>query len=145
MSERSAETDGEEDTLALAREVAATLRGGDVVHLFGDLGTGKTRFVKGLAEGLGIDPAEVHSPSFTLVETHAPGSAGLGLVHVDLYRIADVSELRELGLEEMPGPGAVAAIEWAERLPPGEEPSLRVRIADLGGDRRRIDLEWCGR
>lgn len=125
-----------------ARALAGSLRGGDVVHLSGDLGAGKTRFAKGLAAGLGIDPDDVRSPTFAFVDVHdaVAGGRGLGFVHVDLYRVGDASELAELGLQELPGPSAIAAIEWPERLPPGPAPRARVRIEDLGGDRRRIEI-----
>jgi tRNA threonylcarbamoyl adenosine modification protein YjeE len=133
------EVASEEETLQLARELALELRGGDVVHLLGDLGTGKTRFAKGLAAGLGLDPDAVRSPTFAFVDVHA-ARGGLGFVHVDLYRVGDASELAELGLQELPGPDAVAAIEWAERLPPGSPRRAVVRLQDLGGDRRRVEV-----
>ena len=81
-------------------------------------------------------PAELGA----FIDVHAGREGGLGLVHVDLYRVASDSELAELGLEELPGPDAVAAIEWPERLPAGALPRARVRMEDLGGDRRRIDI-----
>ena len=81
------------------------------------------------------------SPTFTLINIHRPRIEGaLGLVHVDLYRIAHVAELAELGLSEVPGEGAVAAIEWPERLAERFPGAIRVRLVDLGGDRRRIDV-----
>src|SRR5258706_9611415 len=93
-----------EETQAVAARLAGTLHAGDVIYLEGELGTGKTHFVKGLAAGLGIHPDDVRSPTFTFVDVHAPAAAGrLGLVHVDLYRIADVADLAELGLEDLPG------------------------------------------
>ena len=128
-----------EQTMDVASALAGWLRSEDVVHLRGDLGVGKTHFVKGLARGLGLDPDDVVSPTFTFVDVHAGTAGGLGLVHVDLYRIEGPSELAELGLEELPGPGAVAAIEWPDRLPPGSrEPAATVTIEDLGGTSRRI-------
>jgi len=127
--------------MALAERLGASLRESDVLWLHGDLGAGKTHFVKGLARGLGIDEDAVRSPTFTFIDVHRAKGDGLSLVHVDLYRIADPSELRELGLEDLPGPGSVAAIEWAERLPEGAlEPTHVVRIEDLGGDARRVSV-----
>jgi tRNA threonylcarbamoyladenosine biosynthesis protein TsaE len=135
------ETRSVEGTLALAAQVAATLREGDVVWLHGDLGAGKTHFVKGLARGLGIDEDAVRSPTFTFIDVHRTRGEGLSLVHVDLYRIGGPSELRELGLEDLPGPRSVAAVEWAERLPAGVlEATHVVRMDDLGGDLRRIGV-----
>lgn len=129
------------ETLAIAARLGATLRAGDVVYLEGELGTGKTCFAKGIASGLGLDPDDVRSPTFTFVDVHAAARmGGLGLVHVDLYRITDAAELTELGLEEMPGDGAVLALEWPERLPRLASGAILVRIEDLGGTRRGIEI-----
>ena len=139
-------SESEEETLAIAADLARDLRAGDVVHLSGDLGSGKTHFAKGLAAGLGLDPGSIRSPTFAFIDVHAGREGGLGLVHVDLYRVASDSELAELGLEELPGPDAVAAIEWPERLPAGALPRARVRMEDLGGatsHRGTIDASAC--
>ena len=103
----------EDETVALAAELAAAFRGGEVVLLSGELGAGKTAFVRGLARGLGADPDEVASPTFVLLTSY-PGR--LTLHHADLYRLRGDGDERELGLEELPGPGGVLAVEWAERL-----------------------------
>ncbi|MGE5246370.1 MAG: tRNA (adenosine(37)-N6)-threonylcarbamoyltransferase complex ATPase subunit type 1 TsaE [Betaproteobacteria bacterium] len=124
-----------EETSAVARALAAELAAGDVLLLEGDLGAGKTAFTKGLAEGLGIDPAEVSSPTFTLVQEYRGGR--LPLVHVDLYRLSDPREIDELGLEEIAA-GAVLAIEWAEKLPQPPPGAIIVRIEHLEGDTRRL-------
>lgn len=126
----------ESETIAIAREFAARLQPGDVVLLFGDLGAGKTAFVRGLAQGLGIDPGEVSSPTFTIIQHYSGGRAPL--LHVDLYRL-EPKEVDDLGLEEL-ADGAVLAIEWAERLPrawPGARP---VTLRHAGEDRREIIL-----
>ena len=106
-------TASEEETQAIARELSATLRAGDVVLLSGDLGAGKTTFVRGLAEGLGIDPREVSSPTFTLV--HEYRGNGLTLYHADLYRLENAAT-DDLGLEEIGVKDGVLAIEWPDRL-----------------------------
>jgi len=110
-----------------------------VVLLFGELGAGKTAFVRGLARGLGADPGEVASPTFVLLTSH-PGR--LTLHHADLYRLRGGGDERELGLEELPGPQGVLAVEWAERLRdwPWAEPFV-VRLEHAGGDRRRVRIE----
>jgi tRNA threonylcarbamoyladenosine biosynthesis protein TsaE len=119
------------------------LPGGSVVLLQGDLGLGKTRLAKGIAMGLGLDPDDVLSPTFTLVHPHAPAPGRPGFVHVDLYRIAGPSELDELGLTELPGPDAVCAVEWPERLGARAAPgAVRVVIEDLGDTRRRFRVTW---
>jgi len=126
------------ETEALAEGLAASLRGGEVVLLSGELGAGKTAFVRGLARGLGVDPQEVASPTFVLLTSY-PGR--LRLHHADLYRLAGDGDDRELGLEELPGPGAVLAIEWAERLSlrPWSR-AIQVTLEHAGEDQRRVRI-----
>jgi tRNA threonylcarbamoyladenosine biosynthesis protein TsaE len=131
-------TASEAETEAFAAELSASLRGGDVLLLRGELGAGKTAFVRGLARGLGGDPEQVASPTFVLL-TRYPGR--LTLHHADLYRLAPGEEL-ELGLEELPGGRGVLAVEWAERLSQRPWPrALEVTLEHAGGDRRRISVE----
>ena len=132
-------TRGEAETLALAAELAQGFRGGEVILLSGELGSGKTAFVRGLAGGLAVEPDEVSSPTFVLLTSH-PGR--LTLHHADLYRLRGDGDDRELGLEELPGPRGVLAVEWAERLSdvPWPRP-LRVTLHHAGEDARRIRIE----
>lgn len=129
----------EAETLEAGARLASDLGRGDTVLLEGSLGTGKTVFVRGVARALGVDPAEVRSPTFTLVNIY-PGR--LPVYHIDLYRIEKEEDLTELGLEECIGTDGVALVEWAERLgrhtPEG---AIRVRIEDRGGDRREIFIQ----
>jgi tRNA threonylcarbamoyladenosine biosynthesis protein TsaE len=125
----------EDETAAVASELAFGFRGGEVVLLTGELGAGKTAF----ARGLGADPEEVASPTFVLLTAY-PGR--LTLHHADLYRLRGDGDERELGLEELPGAEGVLAIEWAERL--REAPwrsALRVSLLHAGDDRRTIRIE----
>ena len=125
--------------MAVAAETAAAFKGGEVVLLSGELGAGKTAFVRGLARGLGADPDDVASPTFVLLTAY-PGR--LTLHHADLYRLRGNGDERELGLEELPGPGGVLAVEWAERL--GDMPwrtVVRVRLEHAGDDFRRLVIE----
>jgi len=110
-----------------------------VVLLSGELGAGKTVFVRGLARGLGADPADVSSPTFVLLTSY-PGR--LTLHHADLYRLGGDGDDAELGLEELPGSDGVLAIEWAERLrePPWSRPT-RVHLAHAGESRRTLRIE----
>jgi tRNA threonylcarbamoyladenosine biosynthesis protein TsaE len=110
-------THTEEETQALGAELARELAPDGVLLLSGDLGAGKTVLARGVAEGLGVEAAEVQSPTYTLIREHrGRGERGERLVHVDLYRL-DPGETEALGLEEMlAGPG-VKVVEWAERLP----------------------------
>jgi tRNA threonylcarbamoyladenosine biosynthesis protein TsaE len=120
-------------------QLARSFRGGEVVLLTGELGAGKTAFVRGLARGLGADPEEVASPTFVLLTAY-PGR--LTLHHADLYRLRGDGDERELGLEELPGPGGVLAVEWAERLRDAPwRGALRVSLSHAGLDQRTIRIE----
>ena len=106
--------------------------------LFGDLGAGKTAFVRGLAEGLALEPGDVSSPTFTLIQEYRGGR--VPLLHVDLYRLDDPREIEDLGLDEL-GRGAVVAIEWADKLPHRPEGAIVVRIEDAGETDRIVTAE----
>lgn len=104
-----------EDTHALASVLAARLEPGDVIALDGDLGAGKTCFVRGLAEGLGIDPHEVSSPTFVSMQQYAGGR--VPLVHVDAWRMKSAGDLETIGWDELLAErAAVVAVEWASRV-----------------------------
>jgi tRNA threonylcarbamoyladenosine biosynthesis protein TsaE len=136
VARRSFVTRSEAETRSAGETLAAGLKVGDVVLLHGDLGMGKTAFARGLAAGLGVDPGEVRSPTFTLVN---PYHGRLAVYHVDLYRIEGTKDLDELGLEEILGGDGVAVVEWAERLGPYRpRRCVEVRIEDGGGSVRRI-------
>jgi tRNA threonylcarbamoyladenosine biosynthesis protein TsaE len=130
-------THSESETAAVGRQVAATLSAGSVVLLVGDLGAGKTALVRGLAEGLGVPPEEVSSPTFTLMQEYRGGR--VPLIHVDLYRLDKAQEIDELGLDEL-GMDAVLAIEWAEKMPRPIADAIEVRIAHGDGDLRTITI-----
>lgn len=135
------DTADESATRAVAASLAATLVPGAVVALHGDLGAGKTVFVKGLAAGLGLDPDAVTSPTFTLVHEYLGGR--LPLVHLDLYRI-DRIELDEVGFDPALAARGVLVVEWAERLARVPQDAVVVRITDGGGDARRIAITRAG-
>jgi tRNA threonylcarbamoyladenosine biosynthesis protein TsaE len=128
-------THSEEETAAVAREIAAGVKAGDVILLSGNLGAGKTAFVRGLAAGLGIDPENVSSPTFTLVHEYRGGR--LTLYHADLYRLERVAT-EDLGLEEMGIADGVLAIEWPDRLAHALPGARRVDIETLDDRTRRI-------
>jgi tRNA threonylcarbamoyladenosine biosynthesis protein TsaE len=130
-------THSEDETAAIGRELAASLSAGDVLLLSGDLGAGKTAFVRGLAEGLGVSRDEVSSPTFTLIQEYRWGR--LPLFHVDLYRIEDPREFDELGLDEIADDG-VLAIEWAEKLPRTPGHAVRISIEHAGESERRVTV-----
>ena len=131
-------THSEEGTTTVARNLAVQLTPGDVVLLSGELGAGKTAFIRGLAAGLGIDPDQVSSPTFTLVHEHR--GERLTLYHVDLYRLERVSA-NDLGLEEMGVADGVLAIEWPERLTHDLPRAITIAIEVTGDTTRRIALE----
>jgi len=127
-----------EETFDLAYRIGEAIDGPAVFLLQGDLGVGKTVFAKGIGAGLDIDPAEVNSPTFTIVNQH---DGRMRLYHVDLYRIeGGVNGAYDLGLEEMLNdPAGVVVIEWPERLGAfAISSAYRITISDLGGDERRI-------
>ena len=130
-------SNSEEDTRAIASAFAKHLQAGAVVLLSGDLGAGKTAFVRGLADGLLINTDEVTSPTFTLVHEYRGGR--LPLIHVDLYRLERV-DLDEIGLDQDLAITGVIAVEWAERMSRAIPGAVTVTISDLGGDRRQIDI-----
>jgi tRNA threonylcarbamoyladenosine biosynthesis protein TsaE len=134
-------TQSEDETVDAARALGAALSAGHAVLLFGDLGAGKTAFVRGLAEGLGIASDQVSSPTFTLVQEYRGGR--LPLIHVDLYRLNDPREIDDLGLEEIGG-GAVLAIEWAEKLRPPPDAAIEVHISHGNADTRTLAIQFPG-
>jgi len=130
-------THSAEETFVLAKNIAAQLRGGEIFLLTGDLGTGKTVFVKGLAAGLGIEPMDVTSPTFTLVNIH---EGRLRLYHIDLYRL-DAGTHHGLGLEEIfDDEKSVTAVEWAERLDAVPSGAIPVEMIYVSDAERRIRI-----
>jgi tRNA threonylcarbamoyladenosine biosynthesis protein TsaE len=127
----------EHATQEIARQIAADLRPGDVLLLSGDLGAGKTTFVRGLAEGLGIDPEDVSSPTFTLVHEYRGGR--LALYHADLYRL-EKTATDDLGLEEIGVQEGVLAIEWPDRLTHSLPGAKTVSIDMVDENTRRITI-----
>jgi tRNA threonylcarbamoyladenosine biosynthesis protein TsaE len=128
-------------TLRLGRQLAARLRPGDVVLVAGDLGSGKTVFVRGLAEGLGLDPAEVSSPTFALLHEYGPPGRPPVLLHADLYRLPEGKggrDLEDLGLDRRGE--AVLAVEWP-RPPVSEMRAFRVAIRERPDGGREIRIE----
>ena len=134
-------------TEALGERLGGAAQRGAVIALSGDLGAGKTQFVKGLSRGLG-SPARVHSPTFTLVNEYAGGR--LRLFHLDLYRLETPAQILSAGIEEFLSPDGVAVIEWAERLEDGRwkmedgKKFVRVSIEILSESERKIIYDDFG-
>lgn len=122
--------------MALGREFAEGLKAGDVVCLRGELGAGKTRFVKGMGMAFGIPAGEIRSPTFTLISEH-PGETDL--YHFDCYRLESVAEAEEIGAEEYFYGTGVSVIEWPEKIreiiPPG---AIWIRIERTGPASRKF-------
>jgi len=139
ISTGNRQTSNAEETFVLGKQIGSQLTGGEILLLDGPLGAGKTVFVKGLAAGLDIDPEEVTSPSFTLVN---PYIGRLPLFHIDLYRLDEgASAANAVDLEELlTDSRAVIVIEWAERLGgyPLTADVWRIEISGDGEARRRI-------
>jgi tRNA threonylcarbamoyladenosine biosynthesis protein TsaE len=129
----------EAETREVARTLARTLHGGEVILLEGPLGAGKTVFVRGLVEGLGGNPDDVASPSFVLCREYEVDD--LHVFHVDLYRLDEGADLSDLAIDDLVTMGGVVVVEWGEKLPePLRESAIEVRLADLGEDSRRIEV-----
>ena len=125
-----------QETEALGERLAARLRPGDVIAYTGDLGAGKTAFVRGLARGLGI-PDRVTSPTFTIVNEYEGGR--LPLFHFDMYRLASSEELFDIGWEDYLARGGVCAVEWSENIADALEGDLvRVDLRRGDGENERI-------
>ena len=140
MPTRTFDTEGEAETSTAGERLAAEIGGGAVILLYGELGAGKTAFVRGLARGYGAPADEVTSPTFTLIQEYR---GRLTLYHVDLYRLAP-PEVGDLGLDELIGEDAVVAVEWAEHWPDRPAGAYEVRIDHAGGDRRHVEVTAPG-
>ena len=131
-----------EKTRAFGERLGRLLRSGDVVALSGELGSGKTTFIQGLAQGMGRDPASVKSPTFVLMREY-PGQ--VPLIHVDGYRLDGAPAVSWLDLELLFSPHKITVIEWAERftgLLPDDR--LDVRLEHVSANRRRLALTSSG-
>ncbi|HKJ33286.1 MAG TPA: tRNA (adenosine(37)-N6)-threonylcarbamoyltransferase complex ATPase subunit type 1 TsaE [Balneolales bacterium] len=126
-----------EDTFGIAAEFASLLEQGDIVCLTGDLGAGKTHFVKGVAKALGIDPAIVSSPTFTLI--HEYKDSEIPIYHFDFYRLKSETEAMDIGAEEYFYSEGVCFIEWPEKVPGIlPEDALWVQFKHISKNERRI-------
>jgi tRNA threonylcarbamoyladenosine biosynthesis protein TsaE len=138
----------EDETRAIAQRLAERLRPGDVIALDGPLGVGKTCFVRGLAEGLGIDSSAVSSPTFILCQEYesAGGHRPVTLAHLDGYRLSSPDELETIGFDEMIEAGEVIiALEWADRFGDAlPEMRIDVRLRHAGEHERRLRISAPG-
>jgi tRNA threonylcarbamoyladenosine biosynthesis protein TsaE len=125
------------ETKSWGRRLASLLEGGELLGLIGDLGSGKTVFIKGLASGMSLREEDILSPTFTMIQEH---HGRFPLYHIDLYRLEEAT-LDDLGLREYLFSQGVAAVEWFERLRGGADMEfLSVRISYAGANLRRIEF-----
>jgi len=131
-------------TQSWGRKLGRLLGGGEIIGLTGELGSGKTCFVRGLAQGVDVDKgAWVRSPSFTLINEY---DGRVPLFHVDLYRISSMREMEELSLRELLYSEGVSVIEWFERLPEDEvEEYLQINFDHEDGNKRQLTFTAHGR
>lgn len=132
-----------EETQALGELLGRLLRAGHFVGLIGDLGAGKTRFARGVADGAEVPRAEVASPSFAIVYPYRGGR--VTLYHADLYRLADADELYATGFHDLVGGDGALLVEWLDRIPEAAPPELlRITFEIVDDDHRRLHLEARG-
>jgi len=138
------QTKSTSETIRLGKKIGKLLTAGDVVALVGELGAGKTQFIKGLAAGVGMgNPTYISSPSFTLINEY-PGK--IPFYHVDLFRLAREKDAEDLGLEDYFQGGGITAIEWADKIPsllPKE--MLFIHIAYTGKNKRSLEIIGKGK
>lgn len=132
------------ETIQIGKSIGSLLRPGDVVALKGELGAGKTQFIKGLAEGAGVGKSTyVSSPSFTLINEY-PGR--VPFYHVDLFRLQQEKEAEELGLEDYFQGGGITAVEWADKIPSLlPKGMLLIHIAYTGKYTRSLEITGKGK
>lgn len=133
------QSDSVEQTLEIGRAIGGLLTGGEVIALIGNLGTGKTHLVKGIALGLGVDEEEVNSPTFTLINEYRGQKE---LYHIDAYRLERAEQLVQLGFEELCGAMNVVLIEWADRVweAVGSCEPIRIEILHDGETKRQLEI-----
>lgn len=129
------------ETKEAGKMLGERLSAGDTVLLYGDLGAGKTVFVKGIAEALGVPEREIASASFTIISEHTTADKDIAFYHIDLYRLETEEDIEEAGVLDCIGGDGICAVEWAERLPELKTKSIKVRINILSGKKREILIE----
>ena len=132
------------ETIRVGKQIGSQLRSGDVVALVGELGTGKTHFIKGLASGAGVKRSRyITSPSFTLIHEY---QGKIPFYHIDLFRLETEKEAEGLGLEEYFQGGGITAVEWADKIPTHlPEEMLCVHIRYTGENARSIEIIGKGK
>ncbi|HEG42997.1 MAG TPA: tRNA (adenosine(37)-N6)-threonylcarbamoyltransferase complex ATPase subunit type 1 TsaE [Phycisphaerales bacterium] len=137
-------TDSPAETIALGERIGSQLKGGEVIALIGNLGTGKTHLIKGIAKGAGAaDQSSVNSPTFVLVNEYSSEAGGLELYHIDAYRIDSVAEFEALGFDDFCYPTSVVLIEWADKILPvlKNVDHITIRLSHVTENQRKISFK----
>ena len=130
-------SNSEKETEEIGESFAKTLKGGEIIAMYGDLGAGKTAFVRGMARGLGLTD-RVSSPTFTIVNEYGRNGK---LIHFDMYRLSSADELFDIGWEDYVARGSICAVEWSENVQEaffGDE--IKVSIEKTGDNSRKITI-----
>ncbi len=131
------------ETIELGRKLGASLKGGQIIALVGNLGTGKTHLIKGVATGLQApDMAQVTSPTFVLINEYEGRGGELTVYHIDAYRLESVAEFEALGFTDYCRPDAIVLIEWADKILPALEgiDYIRIDLSHEGPTDRKIQI-----
>ena len=137
-------TDSAAETIELGRKIGEALTGGEVIALVGNLGTGKTHLIKGIARGLGADEADVvSSPTFVIVNEYFGKGGLIHIYHIDAYRMESVAEFQSLGFDEYCRPDSVVLVEWADKVISAVEgfDPITVRLEHVSETQRKITLD----
>jgi tRNA threonylcarbamoyladenosine biosynthesis protein TsaE len=132
------------ETIALGRLIGGNLVGGEVISLVGNLGSGKTHLIKGIAEGLGVDSGgEVNSPTFVLVNEYTGPEVRLDIYHIDAYRLGSVREFEMLGFDDFCYERSVVLIEWADKVESAlsDVDPIRIELTHISESQRKIQLK----
>jgi len=132
------------ETVALGAKIGENLVGGEIICLVGNLGSGKTHLIKGIAEGLGVDQdSEVNSPTFVLVNEYTGPEVRLDIYHIDAYRLDSVAEFEMLGFDDLCYESSVVLIEWADKVESALESiyPIHIELSHISENQRKIQLK----
>jgi len=146
MSDKSIRitTNSAVETIELGQKIGHALKGGEVIALIGNLGTGKTHLIKGISLGLQADDSDqVSSPTFVLVNEYFGREGLIHIYHIDAYRMESVAEFQALGFDEYCRPDSVVLVEWADKVMPAlnDYDCITVRLGHISANQRRITIQ----
>lgn len=144
MGSYSVVTHSAHQTVELGRKIGQNLIGGEIICLVGNLGSGKTHLIKGVAAGLGVDESgQVSSPTFVLVNEYSGPEVRLDVYHIDAYRLDSIAEFEMLGFDDICHDRSVVLIEWADKVESvlGDVDYIRAALSHISRTERKIDLD----